>query len=300
MQKKFSEVMETIIFKCPFCDVVKFHLAKYLQHLQLQHHHLPDFRIVCNIEGCTKSYTTIPGFRTHIYRKHRAAFRRNAVSSLDSFTPSLENDDLDDQLDSLEDVQSVNEILPDLNSLLSGLQRHVALFILNLQEKHLLPKVTQDTIVESLQFVLRFFQQHYADLIKFHLDQSGFRLRDHEELDSLLSDETLFDCVFEYVKSEYKLIQYSKDHLDFVEPVRYILGLNSKGKEDTFQYVPLNDVFKVFLRSRKSFILFKEGVRKSQTIFWKTSQTVAFSKVHHFLGIQASFAFIYTQMNSKL
>lgn len=212
---------------------------------------------------------------------------------MDSFTPSLENDDLDDQLDSLEDVQSVNEILPDLNSLLSGLQRHVARFILNLQEKHLLPKVTKDTIVESLQFVLRFFQQHYADLIKFHLYQSGFRLSDHEELDSLLSDETLFDCVFEYVKSEYKLIQYSKDHLDFVEPVRYILGLNSKGKEDTFQYVPLNDVFKVFLRSRKSFILFKEGVRKSQTIFWKTSQTVAFSKVHHFLGIQTLFAFIH-------
>lgn len=298
MQKRSSEVMETNIFKCPVCGVVKFHLAKYLQHLQLQHHHLPNFCVVCNIEGCTRSYTTIPGFRTHIYRKHRAAFRRNSVSYFDRSAPSIENDI--DQLDSLEDVQSINEILPDLNTLLSGLQKHVALFILNLQEKHLLPKITQDTIVENLQFVLQFFQQHYADLIKFHLDQSGFRFRDNEELDNLLSDETLFDCAFEYVKSEYRLIQFSKENLDFVEPVRYVLGVNSRGREDTFQYVPLNAVLKVFLENRTFFILFKEGVRRFQMIFWKISQMVVFFKLHHFTVIQAFFVFTYTQMNLKL
>ena len=138
----------------------------------------------------------------------------------------------------------------------------MALFILNLQEKHLLPKFTQETIVENLQFVLQFFQQYYADIIKFHLDQSGFRLKDHEELDHLLSNETVFECAFEYVKSEYKLLQFSKENMRLVEPVQHVLGVNSKGKEDTFQYVPIKDVLKVFLEKQDIFDSFQRSCEK--------------------------------------
>ena len=74
----------------------------------------------------------------------------------------------------------------NLDTLLSGLKQHVALFILNLQEKHLLPKVTQDTIVTNLQFVLKVFHQNYAEIITFHLDNSGFILEDHDDLGVLL------------------------------------------------------------------------------------------------------------------
>ena len=50
-----------------------------------------------------------------------------------------------------------------LASKLFGLKQHMVLFILNMEEKHLLPKVTQDTIVPNLKFILQFFFRHYAD-----------------------------------------------------------------------------------------------------------------------------------------
>ena len=150
MQKRPSEVMES--YKCPVCDVVKVQLSKYLQHLQLLHHHQPDFSIVCNIEGCKRSYKTVPSFRTHIYRKHTATLWRPTDDHFQNVTLSeeTEEDEVDDAEDS-EDSQSVHEnSLPDLNTLLSGLQKHVALFILNLQEKHLLPKVKRDYLFTPL------------------------------------------------------------------------------------------------------------------------------------------------------
>lgn len=123
----------------------------------------------------------------------------------------------------------------------------MALFILNLQEKHVLPKLTQNTIVTNLQFIFHFFQQHYAEIIKFHLSSSDFKLEEHKYLDDLLSDDTVFDSAFEYVQSEYKLLQYSKEHLHFVEPVQKCLGINSNGREDSFQYIPITDVLKTHL-----------------------------------------------------
>lgn len=137
-----SEVTET--YKCPDCDVVKLRPSKYFQRLQLLHHQHPDFNIVCNIEGCKRS---VLSFRTHIYRNHRAALWRHNIT----LSEENEEDKVDDVEDS-EDSQSANEnCSSDLSSLLSGLQKH---FILNLWEKHLFPKVTQETIVEYPQFVL--------------------------------------------------------------------------------------------------------------------------------------------------
>ena len=87
-------------------------------------------------------------------------------------------------------------------------------------------------------------------------------MRDNEELDNLLSNETLFDCAFEYVKSEYKLIQFSRENLSLVEPVQHVLGVNSKGKEDTFQYVPVNDVLKFFWEKQDIFYSFQRSCEK--------------------------------------
>lgn len=72
MQKKVSEVtLQMKIYKCSFCDVVKFQLTKFLTHLQVQHNHQADFRFTCDIEGCFRRYKTVASYRNHIYRKHR-------------------------------------------------------------------------------------------------------------------------------------------------------------------------------------------------------------------------------------
>lgn len=163
----------------------------------------------------------VPCLRNYIYRKHRGAL--NASSSVGPLE-QIEDDvvrSIDDGDDDEDDVQERCMQRHDLETLMSGLKRHVALFVLNIQEKHLLPKLTQDTIVTNVQFILQFFQRHYTDIIKFHLSCSGFKLKDHKDLDDLLSNDTVFDSAFEYVLSDYKLQQYCKEHLHFVEPVHF-------------------------------------------------------------------------------
>lgn len=94
---------------------------------------------------------------------------------------------------------------------------------------------------------MNFFQKHDSDIIKFHLDETGFQIEDHEDLNQLLSDERVFDSAFEYVESEYKLLKYAKHNLNLVQPVQRVIGINSKGTQDTFQYVPILDVLKLVL-----------------------------------------------------
>ncbi|XP_041960332.1 uncharacterized protein LOC121718944 isoform X2 [Alosa sapidissima] len=255
-------------FKCPFCDVVKFQLRKYLTHLQLLHNQQPNFNIVYNVDRCSRSYRSVACLRNHIYRKHREALQPTSSSSETTVFEQVQEDDVFDVDD--EDCDEVNgRSLPtnDLDTLLSGLKQHVALFILNLQEKHLLPKVTQDTIVTNLQFVLKFFHQNYDEIIKFHLENSGFRLEDHEDLDVLLSNDRVFDSVFEYVQSDYRVLQYSKQHLHLVEPVQKVLGSNSQGGEDTFQYIPITDVLKTHLEKQDIFKSFQRTCERAPNTF---------------------------------
>lgn len=270
-------------FRCGFCSVVKFTIPKYLSHLQLTHQHQPDFQAQCVVEACRKTYKSVGALRIHLYRHHRNYVQTKTVPHEEINSEPESDSDVDQNVEDQSTIENDSEQV-DLNTLLSGLQKHVALFILNLQEKHLLPKITQDTIVENLQFVLHFFQQHYNDLIKFHLDQSGFRLKDHEELDNLLSNETVFDRAFEYVKSEYRLIQFSRENLDFVEPIRYVLDVNSRGKEDSFQYVPLNDVLKVFLEKEDIFYSFQRGCEKVSNDFLEDFTDGSFFQTPPFCG----------------
>lgn len=65
------------------------------------------------------------------------------------------------------------------------------------------------------------------------------------------------------MKSEYKLLQFSKKNLHLVEPVQHVLGVNCKGKEDTFHYVPLKDVLKVYLEKEDIFDSFQRHCEKA-------------------------------------
>lgn len=104
---------------------------------------------------------------------------------------------------------------------------------------------------------------------KFHLDYSRFRIKDDGELDRLLSNGTVFECAFENVKSEYKLLEFNKENLHLVETIQHVPGIYSKGKEDAYQRVPIKDVLKVYLEKQDILILFKEAVRKTQVLFFE-------------------------------
>ena len=60
-------------FSCPLCDKYASHsFCPVLRHIGQVHQFEPGFAITCGLDGCPNKYTSFYGYKTHLYRKHRA------------------------------------------------------------------------------------------------------------------------------------------------------------------------------------------------------------------------------------
>ena len=56
---------------CTELTTVKFaSICDYIKHLRLFHAHRPDFKVVCRINGCIRSYSNLGSFKNHISSLH--------------------------------------------------------------------------------------------------------------------------------------------------------------------------------------------------------------------------------------
>ena len=67
---------EEIICKlCSAASHLKFNIKGYIQHVRLFHAHKADFRTVCGINGCLRSFTNFGTFTNHVYSVHGGSSR---------------------------------------------------------------------------------------------------------------------------------------------------------------------------------------------------------------------------------
>ncbi len=60
-------VGQVICKLCSAASHLKFNIKGYVQHLRLFHAHQADFRTVCGISGCPRSFTNFGTFINHVY-----------------------------------------------------------------------------------------------------------------------------------------------------------------------------------------------------------------------------------------
>jgi hypothetical protein len=166
---------------------------------------------------------------------------------------------IDDHLDNVVLDEPFN-----LDSALQGFKEHFCLFVIKLQEKHALPRKIQTTVMDEFKFLLEFFSNNYGQLIKSHLTNKGYNIEDDDELNELLGDDNVFLRSLECVSSDYEVIKFFTDHLDLVKPVDITLGKDSSGKPETYQYVPLLDVLRNYLKQDDVWSSFCSGNRRSE------------------------------------
>ena len=134
--------MSSTIYTCHYCGAVKFSLKRFLGHLTLQHEHLPNFDVSCHL--CRKPYHKVESLRRHYYRKHAHAIAEKPYHEHDESNLTVDLDSFHDITDEQhEQTEPPGVALVHLEEVLKGLQKHITLFILKLQEKHLLPTVVQ-------------------------------------------------------------------------------------------------------------------------------------------------------------
>ena len=56
--------------QCTYCSYWSIKNSTLLNHYKFEHAHLPNFKIVCGLSGCTATYNKIPSLQKHMRRKH--------------------------------------------------------------------------------------------------------------------------------------------------------------------------------------------------------------------------------------
>lgn len=91
-----------------------------------------------------------------------------------------------------EQVEAFPQEHVTIEHLLHGIQKHFAIFLLKLAEKHLLTRKVQEEIARDTKYLIQFIMDNFSEIIKFHLNEKGFIVDDHNDLNELLSDNELF------------------------------------------------------------------------------------------------------------
>nr|XP_047139729.1 uncharacterized protein LOC105845782 isoform X3 [Hydra vulgaris] len=212
-------------FICSFCQVEKFILNKYLTHLQICHEAEANFTVACGLNGCPCAYNTIKGLRQHMRIKHNQIYyadrnKTNVDESLhSSVNEGLEllNCDFDNELASSTLNQPLNR---DINDFVFKLQKHFAMFVIGLGQKHSIPTIVQLEIGNEVHALINYFSSNYGDCLKNYLSKAGFILDSHHDLVELFKSEALLDKAFSVVSSEAKIMTYCKANLGFVAPLQ--------------------------------------------------------------------------------
>ena len=236
-----------MLFKCAYCNVVKFTTKKYLTHLELSHQHQANFVVGCAQDQCQKQFRTVHALRRHLYRCHPAVIKNDCSATPVEDTVTDDEDEEPVSPDSEEDLAADDRNI-SLNSLLTGLETHLASFVLKVQEHHVLPKVVQQTIIHDVKFLLTFFAENFRDVIRYHLQEKNICI-EGDDFQALMSDEHLMDCAFQNILTDRRFFNYCRDNIGLVEPVEICLGTVNNTKQ-SFQYVPILDVLKFILQKR--------------------------------------------------
>ncbi len=220
-----------VTFCCPFCHVNKFLISKYLTHIQFCHESEADFIITCGLDGCPCTYKTVKCLRQHMRHKHSSIYyATNANESLDStfnssLNASLTHSDIAPSSDFEPEVEcSSSETEPVnkdfvLNDFLLEMQKHFALFVLGLGEKHSIPTIVQQEIADEVRCFFTYFSSNYSEFLRQYFSKAGLVLDPDDDLKNLLENDTFFDRTFSIVSSEAKILTYCKANLGFIAPV---------------------------------------------------------------------------------
>ena len=120
-------------------------------------------------------------------------------------------------------------------------------FILKMQEKHLIPVSTGQSILGDVFRMFEMAGTHHKHRMKEVLPKHNLSAMVGSEIFNALDN-----CVLEVAKgklgTDWKRMKFYREHLRFVEPESYMLGRNAKGQLRSNQNVPLLENLAVLMK----------------------------------------------------
>ena len=250
-----------LVFNCPVCfkyGATTF--ARLLTHIKYGHSFEPGFSVCCGIDGCATSYKNFASYERHLSRKHGGRYANvsaelHAQNDEQSITAPEQT-----QADQIMPVHQDNEaaVCYEENMQVDG-QSHaneydderlaevLGNFILQVREKQKLSIKSVNFFLDGMKRLLDLSQEKLGSQIRMKLQQAGIDISAVDGLETLLSGPNPFSQSMQVLKNENHQRQFFKNHFGLVEPVEYLLGRDSNGRKETYQYVPIIDTLRALL-----------------------------------------------------
>ena len=263
-------------FQCPRCNIIKPTHQKLLKHQQIYHENEAGFTIVCGVEDCPRVYATVKSLQNHIRKKHSQQLQELETIPDASVCEPIESPEWTE-------TSRPQSTLDIINNFTETLKRQLALFSLKLQEQNVVQKKVQTIVVNEIELLFKYFTDNYKQLFCQYLQRLNVSCPEF----SLIEDNDLLDYCFSVVNSSYQLEKYCVEKLNLIEPVEYLLGIDSyTGKKDTFQYIQIlkvlslvcNDettlqhIFRPDTQATDGLTDFRDGKIFQENCFFNTSE----------------------------
>ena len=186
-------------------------MSEWVSHLRLVHCNDSDFKIVCGINGCAKTYQKCSSFLSHVYRSHRESIIQaknpTATSPNSLFSGVSVQADVPNEYDTLLDMSgtltddttstATSDLLQHTVHQLLGTdkieqKRKSALFILYLKEVKSLSETAIQTVISGCQNMLDYNIKRIQAGVNERLCKCGLDPQDLK-LDEVFSMSDPFD-----------------------------------------------------------------------------------------------------------
>jgi len=121
------------------------------------------------------------------------------------------------------------------------------MFVASIREKHILPSVVQQDIIDELQLIVSEVHDTYKSVLTAFCEENNIVLSLTGMGRFLGQSTSLFNGVFENIDSQYKLNKAVHANFAVADPSELSLGLDFNEKPATFVYVSLSSVLQQML-----------------------------------------------------
>ncbi len=191
-----------------------------MTHIEFVHQYQVNFNITCG-NGCPRTYGSVKCLREHMRNKHVELYNvRQKCCSPESDIAAVNDCSAYDMVEDVDVVENeVHEVVNkniSIDDILIDLQKHFALFILQVGVKHAIPSAVQREVADEVRLLLNYVTSSFNEFMLFHFKELGFNFADDDDLNELLTNKVLLDKALSVVDSESKILSYCKARLGFI------------------------------------------------------------------------------------
>ena len=235
MATKFT--LSSYPHSCQYCGFTSRFISLLLRHYRVEHASNPNFKILCNIESCSSTYTNLESWRKHISRKHKSF---NATTFLQKTLPlecydycnDMELNSGNSTVLSAPNEASLNESTSGSFSFHNELQN----FMLNLRVKKYVPESVTAIIAQKFENVVHDCLIHTKELA-----QKTGKLNE-SDIGNICSPLQTLTFNLEDINTSQKQNRIFRKK-PFVSPISCMLNKPS----ESFIYIPVLDGLKNLL-----------------------------------------------------